>query len=54
MKFELTYSDASKVTIEVPNPVILAWLDNHAKAQAADTAAKAEQGRGTVVTAKVV
>lgn len=54
MKFEITYVDASKVIVEVPNAAILEWLDSRAKGKAADVAAKVELGRGAPTGAKIV
>jgi hypothetical protein len=54
MKFEITYADASKVIVEVPNAAILEWLDGRAKSSSAEVAAKVEIGRGAPTKAKIV
>lgn len=54
MKLEVTYTDATKVQIELADKVILALADQAIKAKATDIAAKVEEKRGDPLSVKVV
>lgn len=53
MKFELTYFDGSKVTVDVPDDQLRAWLAGKAQAQAMAQVDKAQEVKGAVLSAVV-
>lgn len=54
MKFEITYSNGSTLTVEIENKAILAYLDAQAKQKAATQAEKIEVARGTPTSARII
>lgn len=54
MNFEITYQNATKVIVTVPDPEVRAWLDGRAKRDAVAVTEKSEIGRGAPVSCKVV
>lgn len=54
MKFEITYNTGAKIEVEIPDPEFRAYLDNQAKRDAAQLAAKLDADRGIPTSVKVV
>lgn len=54
MKFELTYSDASKTVVEISDAELRAWLEGRARSAAMQQADKDLEKKGSVTGATVV